>query len=94
MQAQIIPIGNSLGVRLPKSVLASLQLERASQVDIRTRGGSIVLSPVKKARAGWAEAFAAHADAAGENLWGDVPLAEVWGDESEEVARGSSGAAR
>ncbi len=79
MQAQIIQIGNSLGVRLPKVVLTTLRLARASTLSVETRGGSIVLRPVKKPRAHWASAFAASPDAAPENLWGELPVDEVWG---------------
>ena len=79
MQAQIIQIGNSLGVRLPKVVLTTLRLERASTLSVQTRGDSIVLKPLKKPRAGWAAAFAASPDAAPENLWGDLPPGEAWG---------------
>lgn len=78
MQAQIVQIGNSLGVRLPKALLASLQLERASTVSVQTRGGSIVLKPLRKPRATWAAAFAAHPDTTPEDLWGSVPLDEQW----------------
>ena len=79
MQAQIIQIGNSLGVRLPKVVLASLRLERASMVSVTIRGDSIVLKTAKKPRANWASAFAVSPDTAQENLWGDLPLDEGWG---------------
>lgn len=79
MQAQIIQIGNSLGVRLPKVVLTTLRLARASTLSVQTHGGSIVLKPVKKPRDHWAAAFAASPDAAPENLWGDLPLDEAWG---------------
>ena len=79
MEARIIQIGNSLGVRLPKVVLATLQLDRASTVSVQTRGDSIVLKAIKKPRSDWAAAFAANPDAAPENLWGDLPADEGWG---------------
>ena len=79
MEARIIQIGNSLGVRLPKALLASLRLDRASTVSVQARGDSIVLKPVKKPRDGWASVFAANPDAAPEDLWGDVPVDESWG---------------
>ena len=79
MEARIIQIGNSLGVRLPKNVLATLQLDRASTVMVLTRGDSIVLKPVKKPRNGWAAAFAASSGAAPQNPWGDIPADEAWG---------------
>lgn len=79
MQAQIIQIGNSLGIRLPKALLASLQLDRASTVSVQTRGGSIILKPVRKPRADWASLFAASRDNQPEDLWGGVPVDEQWG---------------
>jgi antitoxin MazE len=78
MQAQIIPIGNSLGLRLPKAVLESLHLVRASALSIQVRADSIVLKPVKAPRANWASAFAAAPVLADEDLWGDLPLADAW----------------
>jgi antitoxin MazE len=78
MQTQIVQIGNSLGLRLPKSVLASLHLERAAHLSIQTRGDSIVLRPIKKPRDTWSSAFAADPAAEVENLWGELPLDEAW----------------
>lgn len=80
MQTHIVPIGNSLGLRLPKAVLESLHLVRASALSIQVRADSIVLRPLKSPRKNWAEAFAAEPAAEGENLWGDMPLAEAWGE--------------
>lgn len=78
MQAQIIQIGNSLGIRLPKAMLASLQMDRATALDIQTRGDSIVLRRAKVPRQGWAEAFAAAPLQVDEDLWGDLPVDETW----------------
>ncbi len=78
MQAQIVQIGNSLGLRLPKAVLESLHLERSSKLDIQTRSGSIVLRPLKEPRDGWAAAFSKEPVLESENLWGDMPVAESW----------------
>lgn len=78
MQTHIVPIGNSLGLRLPKAVLNALQLGRASELSITVQADSIVLTPVRAPRAGWAAAFAAAPAGADESLWGDLPLAEAW----------------
>jgi antitoxin MazE len=78
MQAQIVQIGNSLGLRLPKAVLESLNLERSSKLDIQTRSGSIVLRPLKEPRDGWAAAFIKAPASEPENLWCDMPIAESW----------------
>ena len=82
MQTHIVPIGNSLGLRLPKAVLESLHLVRASALSIQVRADSIVLKPIKAPRSNWAQAFAAAplANAGAENLWGDMPIADSWDD--------------
>ena len=77
MQTHIIQIGNSLGLRLPKAVLDSLQLKRASALSIKAKGDSIVLRPVHAPRAGWSEAFASE-KGAHEDLWAGVPAGEAW----------------
>ena len=80
MQTHIVPIGNSLGLRLPKAVLNALHLVRASELSITVQADSIVLTPVRAPRAGWAAAFAAAPTVADESLWGEVPLTEAWDD--------------
>ena len=79
MQTQVIQVGNSLGIRLPKSVLESCSLEKSAKLDIQTRSGSIVLKPIRKSRDGWAQAFQ-DAPALQEDLWGDLPLTDAWED--------------
>ena len=56
MKVALVPIGNSRGVRLPKAVLE--QCGFGDAVEMTVERGRIVLSPSKKAREGWAEAFA------------------------------------
>jgi antitoxin component of MazEF toxin-antitoxin module len=58
METQIVAIGNSYGLRLPKPVLDALRLEKASHVTIQLRKDSIVLRPAPKPlaktpRSGW-----------------------------------------
>jgi antitoxin component of MazEF toxin-antitoxin module len=58
METQIVAIGNSYGLRLPKPVLDALHLEKTSHVTIQLRKDSIVLRPapkplVKTPRSGW-----------------------------------------
>ena len=80
MQTHIVPIGNSLGLRLPKAVLNALHLVRASALSITVQADSIVLMPIRAPRAGWAAAFAAAPDTADESLWGELPVTEAWDD--------------
>lgn len=53
LRAKIVRIGNSRGIRLPKSVIDDAQL--GDEVELRVRKGEIVISRVKKVREGWAE---------------------------------------
>jgi antitoxin MazE len=56
MIISIIPIGNSKGIRLPKTVIE--QLEIKDRVSLEIEEEKIVLRPIEKIpREGWAEAF-------------------------------------
>ncbi len=46
MKASIIKIGNSRGIRIPKTLLEESGIEES--VDIKLKSGTIVISPVKK----------------------------------------------
>jgi antitoxin MazE len=63
MRASVIRIGNSRGVRIPKSILAACGIEDA--VEMSVDEGRIVLSAPRVVRLGWAEAaqeMARHGD--------------------------------
>jgi antitoxin MazE len=60
MKARIIRIGNSRGVRIPKSLLEQSHL--TDEVRIEARENEIVISPVRLPRQGWDEAFRAMAE--------------------------------
>ncbi len=52
MKLNIIPIGNSKGIRIPSSVLNQCHIE--SKVNMLIENGKIILVPVsKKTREGW-----------------------------------------
>ncbi len=56
MRASIIKIGNSQGIRIPKTVLQQCDIQK--EVDIEIKGNLIILKPLhKKTREGWNEAF-------------------------------------
>ncbi len=42
--------GNSLGLRIPKSIAAEAQIEEGSEVDIAVQEGNLVITPSKKPR--------------------------------------------
>jgi len=56
MLVSLVAIGNSKGIRLPKTVIDQLQVEDKLELEIDDT--KIVLKPIKsKARQGWNEAF-------------------------------------
>jgi len=55
MEANIIKIGNSKGVRLSKTILEKYQI--GEKVELILEKDQIILRPVKQPRQGWAEAF-------------------------------------
>ena len=48
MLTRIQKWGNSLGLRIPKSFAADLEVEAGSTVDIRVEDGALVLRPVRR----------------------------------------------
>ena len=54
MKAHIVRIGNSRGIRLPKTLLQESQLE--DEVELQAEPGRILISKTAKTRTGWAEA--------------------------------------
>ena len=56
MRTRIIRIGNSLGIRIPSSLLEQAGIRNT--VQIRAEKGRLVILPDQTARQGWPEAFA------------------------------------
>lgn len=54
MKTHLVRIGNSRGVRLPKSLIAQAGL--TEEVELRLQGGAIVIARVSAPRSGWADA--------------------------------------
>ena len=54
MRMHIVRIGNSQGLRIPKTLLEACGIQDA--VDVSVEEGRLVLRPVHRAREGWAEA--------------------------------------
>jgi antitoxin MazE len=54
MRASVIRIGNSRGIRIPKSFLVECGIEES--VDLTVEDGRIVLSAPRQVRQGWAAA--------------------------------------
>ena len=55
MEADIVSIGNSRGIRIPAHILKLCGIEKKVRMEVRD--GQITLTPVKAVRQGWEEAF-------------------------------------
>ena len=80
MEAKLIRIGNSKGIRLPKSML--VQTGMTERIKVEARGHSIILKPIKEPRSGWEASFAkgSHAPGKEDRDWLDADLASGEGD--------------
>ncbi len=68
MNTNLIRIGNSQGIRLPKAVIEQAGL--TGDLDLEVTAGAVIIRSAKQPRQGWAEA-AADCHAAGEDRLDD-----------------------
>ena len=56
MKTSIVPIGNSKGIRIPKSILEQCDIQR--EVELKVEESRIIIMPVENhPRQGWEDAF-------------------------------------
>jgi antitoxin MazE len=80
MEARLVKIGNSKGIRLPKAMLQ--QTGMTEWIEIEAKGGNIILKPIKQPRSGWEESFAQGGDKlnAEDRAWLNAELVSVEGE--------------
>jgi antitoxin MazE len=54
MKAHLVRIGNSRGIRLPKTIIEQAGL--TDEVELGVRDGAVIIARATSARSGWAEA--------------------------------------
>ncbi len=79
IRTQVIKIGNSRGIRIPKLFIDQAKL--GNEVEIAVQRGTLVIRPTARARSGWAEQFQAMAKHGDDHLL-DKPAPTKW-DRSE-----------
>lgn len=57
MKTELVPIGNSRGVRIPKPLIA--QCGFGDRVELRVENDCLVISQARRPREGWEDAFRA-----------------------------------
>lgn len=80
MRADIIRIGNSKGLRIPKAFLEQCGMKTV--VDLRVEDNSLVVTPYEKVREEWEEKFRLMAKDGDDYLLDISSLPNFW-DESE-----------
>lgn len=78
MEAKVVRIGNSHGVRIPKAALQQARLAAGQSVRLEVVEDTIVIRPERKVRKGWKEAFVRAGAPDAEDLWQGVPHDEAW----------------
>ncbi len=76
IKVRLIRIGNSRGIRIPKTILEQCHLE--DSVELQAQKGKLVVKPAGRARQGWEEAYPRMAEAKDDVLL-DEPTATDWG---------------
>ncbi|MFQ5672152.1 MAG: AbrB/MazE/SpoVT family DNA-binding domain-containing protein [Nitrospinales bacterium] len=83
MKIPIVRIGNSRGIRIPKSLLKQCHLE--DEVELEPRGDALVIKSSAKPRAKWDEAFRKMAERCDDALPAGEDLIKNSWDEDEWV---------
>lgn len=81
MKASLVKIGNSQGVRIPKSIIE--QCGFTNEVEFEVRNRELVIKPLRRPRQAWESAFKAMA-ASGDDALLDSPVNSKWDEEEWE----------
>lgn len=74
IKTRIVKIGNSQGLRIPKTLLEQSGID--SEVEIEVHGNHLIIRPVEQVRLGWDKAFAAMAEKHDDVVLDDVNTTE------------------
>jgi antitoxin MazE len=80
MKVALVPIGNSMGIRIPRSIIA--QCGFGDQVEMRVSEGMLVLSAIGRPREHWDEDFERTAASGDDTLLVPDTIVHEW-DEGE-----------
>ena len=81
VRTRIIKIGNSRGIRIPKSLLEHAGL--SEEVELEAQQSQVVIRAVGKPRQGWEEAFRAMAEHGDDQLVGEDLTGRTSWDKAE-----------
>ena len=78
LEAKVVRIGNSHGVRIPTAALQQTRLAAGQSVRLEVVDDAIMIRSERQVRKGWKEAFVSAGARDGEDLWNGVPHDEAW----------------
>ncbi|HJX16003.1 MAG TPA: AbrB/MazE/SpoVT family DNA-binding domain-containing protein [Candidatus Deferrimicrobiaceae bacterium] len=81
MKANIIRIGNSQGVRIPKVLLEQTRL--SGEVEMEVRGNTIIIKTASRPRKGWEEKFKSMAERGDDRLLDVEQMGQTSFDDEE-----------
>lgn len=55
MRVNIVSIGNSKGVRIPKAILEQCSFNNEAEIEVQNN--HLIIKPIRKVREGWTDAF-------------------------------------
>ncbi len=79
MKAKVQKWGNSLGIRIPRTLATEVLLETDSEVDLVARDGTIVIVPSRQKRLSLRQLLSRVTDS---NLHAEIPSGKVKGREA------------
>ena len=71
MKVELVRVGNSRGIRIPKPMIEQCGFEGV--VELQIENDRLVIAPARHAREGWEEAFRAAGSSAHDELLLDTP---------------------
>lgn len=81
IKVKIVRIGNSKGIRLPKSLLEQYNMK--DEVLLETKKNAVVIRPLENPRAGWEESYKSMRSRGDDRLLDKETIVETEWDEEE-----------
>ena len=53
----LIPVGNSLGIRIPKAIIAQVGFDAQTDLAFKVTEEGLLITPIRHCREGWEKAF-------------------------------------
>ena len=74
MKVELVRVGNSRGIRIPKPIIEQCGFE--DTVELRIENNRLVIAPARQSRQGWEEAFRAAGSSAADELLLNAPSSQ------------------